>query len=71
MLADVFHAWWFTTLLGFVSFSIIFVSIAFRVRGAYARPYRKTDLHFRAALPNPGAANSECLAGPGALPSGL
>lgn len=54
MLTDVFHAWWFTTLLALVSLSIIFVSIdrfptAWRF---YARPYRKTDAHFRNTLPN-------------------
>ncbi len=53
-LTDVFHAWWFTTLLGLVSLSIVLVSIdrfpnAWRF---YARPYRKTDSHFRAVLPN-------------------
>lgn len=53
-LTDVFHAWWFLTLLGLVSLSIILVSIdrfpnAWRF---FARPYRKTDSHFRAVLPN-------------------
>ena len=53
-LTDVFHSWWFMTLLTLVSLSIVFVSIdrfpnAWRF---YARPYRKTDSHFRAALPN-------------------
>jgi cytochrome c biogenesis protein len=53
-LTDIFHAWWFLTLLGLVSLSIVLVSIdrfpnAWRF---YARPYRKTDSHFRAALPN-------------------
>jgi cytochrome c biogenesis protein len=52
-LTDVFHAWWFLTLLGLLSLSIIFVSVdrfpnAWRF---YARPYRKTDAHFRAGLP--------------------
>jgi cytochrome c biogenesis protein len=51
-LTDVFHAWWFMTLLTLVSLSIVLVSIdrfpnAWRF---YARPYRKTDFHFRAAL---------------------
>jgi cytochrome c biogenesis protein len=51
---DVFHTWWFLTLLGLVSLSIVLVSIdrfpnAWRF---YARPYRKTDSHFRSALPN-------------------
>jgi cytochrome c biogenesis protein len=54
MLTDVFHSWWFLTLLGLVSLSIVLVSVdrfpnAWRF---YARPYRKTDSHFRAALPN-------------------
>jgi cytochrome c biogenesis protein len=53
-LTDVFHTWWFLALLGLVSLSIVLVSIdrfpnAWRF---YARPYRKTDSHFRAALPN-------------------
>jgi cytochrome c biogenesis protein len=51
-LTDVFHAWWFLTLLGLLSLSIIFVSIE-RFPNAwrfYARPYRKTDPHFRAGL---------------------
>lgn len=52
-LTDVFHAWWFLTLLGLLSLSIVLVSIdrfpnAWRF---YARPYRKTDSHFRTALP--------------------
>ena len=54
MLTNVFHSWWFLTLLGLVSLSIVLVSIdrfpnAWRY---YARPYRKTDWHFRAALPH-------------------
>jgi cytochrome c biogenesis protein len=54
MLTDVFHSWWFLTLLGLVSLSIILVSIdrfpnTWRF---YARPYHKTDSHFRSALPN-------------------
>jgi len=53
-LTDVFHAWWFLALLGLVSLSIVLVSIdrfpnAWRF---YARPYRKTDSHFRSALLN-------------------
>ena len=53
-LTDIFHTWWFLTLLGMVSLSIVLVSIdrfpnAWRF---YARPYRKTDSHFRSALPN-------------------
>ena len=53
-LTDIFHTWWFLTLLGMVSLSIVLVSVdrfpnAWRF---YARPYRKTDSHFRSALPN-------------------
>ena len=53
-LTDVFHTWWFLGLLGLVSLSIVLVSIdrfpnAWRF---YARPYRKSDSHFRSALPN-------------------
>lgn len=53
-LTDIFHAWWFATLLALVSISIIFASIdrwpnAWRF---YARPYRRPDSHFRAVLPN-------------------
>jgi cytochrome c biogenesis protein len=52
-LTDVFHSWWFLTLLTLLSLSILLVSIdrfpnAWRF---YARPYRKTDSHFRAANP--------------------
>jgi cytochrome c biogenesis protein len=52
-LTDVFHAWWFLSLLAFVSLSIIFVSTE-RFPNAwrfYARPYRRTDLHFRSGNP--------------------
>src|SRR5450631_1949008 len=52
-LTDIFHSWWFLSLLALVSLSIIFVSIE-RFPNAwrfYARPYRKTDSHFRAANP--------------------
>ena len=53
-LTDVFHSWWFLTLLTLLSMSIVFVSIdrfpnAWRF---YARPYRKTDSHFRSAQPD-------------------
>ena len=53
-LTDVFHAWWFALLLTLVSLSIIFASLerwpnAWRF---YARPYRKPEAHFRAALPH-------------------
>src|SRR3974390_3833554 len=52
-LTDVFHSWWFLSLLILVSLSIIFVSVE-RFPNAwrfYARPYRRTDSHFRAANP--------------------
>ena len=52
-LTDVFHSWWFLTLLTLVSLSIVFVSVE-RFPNAwrfYARPYRKTDTSFRAANP--------------------
>ena len=53
-LTDVFHSWWFLTLLTLVSLSIVFVSVE-RFPNAwrfYARPYRKTDAAFRAANRN-------------------
>lgn len=52
-LTDVFHSWWFLTLLTLVSLSIVFVSVE-RFPNAwrfYARPYRRTDEHFRRANP--------------------
>ena len=53
-LTDVFHSWWFLTLLTLVSLSIVLVSLE-RFPNAwrfYARPYRKTDASFRAANRN-------------------
>ncbi len=52
-LTDIFHASWFLVLMGLVSLSIIVISVdrfpnAWRF---YARPYRKTDSHFRGSLP--------------------
>ncbi len=52
-LTNVFHSWWFLTLLTLVSLSIVFVSLE-RFPNAwrfYSRPYRKTDASFRAANP--------------------
>ncbi len=51
-LTDVFHSWWFLTLLALVSLSIIFASLerwpnAWRF---YARPYRRPEAHFRTAV---------------------
>ncbi len=53
-LTDIFHAWYFLGLLGLVSVSITCASVdrwpkAWRY---YARPYRRTEPHFRAALPH-------------------
>lgn len=50
---DIYHSWYFLALLGLVSLSIMFVSLdrwpnAWRF---YARPYRRTEPHFRASLP--------------------
>ena len=52
-LTDVFHAWWFVTLMLLVSLSIIAASIdrfpnAWRY---FARPYKSPDKAFRQALP--------------------
>jgi cytochrome c biogenesis protein len=52
-LTNVYHSWWFITLLGLVAISIMFASLerwpnAWRF---YARPYRKPEPHFRAAHP--------------------
>ena len=51
-LTDIFHASWFLVLMGLVSLSIVLISVdrfpnAWRF---YARPYRKTDPHFRGSL---------------------
>lgn len=52
-LTDVFHAWWFATLLGLVAVSIILVSVDRFPRAwkVLTRPYKLTDSHFRAVLP--------------------
>lgn len=52
-LTDVFHAWWFVTLMLLVSASIIAASIE-RFPNAwrfYARPYKSPDKSFRRVLP--------------------
>src|SRR4030095_9506634 len=52
-LTDVFHAWWFVTLLGLVSLSIIAASLE-RFPNAwryFARPYKYPEESFRRALP--------------------
>jgi cytochrome c biogenesis protein len=52
-LTDVFHSWWFATLLALVATSIILVSIDRFPRAwkVLTRPYKVTDSHFRAVLP--------------------
>jgi cytochrome c biogenesis protein len=52
-LTDVYHAWWFAALLALTAISIIFASVERwpNVWRFFARPYRKTDSHFRAVLP--------------------
>lgn len=52
-LTDVFHAWWFVTVLVLVSLSIIAASVQ-RFPNSwryYARPYKSPDESFRKALP--------------------
>lgn len=53
-LTDVFHAWWFVTLMLLVSVNIVAASID-RFPNAwrhFARPYKYPDKNFRRALPN-------------------
>jgi cytochrome c biogenesis protein len=52
-LTDVFHAWWFVLLMGLVCLTIVAASIERfpNVWRFFARPYRRPDSHFRAALP--------------------
>lgn len=53
-LTNVFHAWWFVTLLVLVSLSIVAASIE-RFPNAwryFSRPYRVTDASFRRVLPS-------------------
>lgn len=52
-LTDVYHSWWYLSLLSLLALSIILVSLdrwpnAWRY---YSRPYRRTDASFRAVLP--------------------
>src|ERR671922_3085904 len=52
-LTNVFHAWWFVTLLVLVSLSIVAASIE-RFPNAwryFSRPYKVTDASFRRVLP--------------------
>ena len=53
VLTDVFHAWWFALLMGLLCLTIVSASIERfpNVWRFYARPYRRADSHFRAALP--------------------
>jgi cytochrome c biogenesis protein len=50
---DVYHSWWFATLLGLVATSIILVSVDRFPRAwkVLTKPYKQTDPHFRAVLP--------------------
>lgn len=50
---DVFHSWWFATMLALVAVCIIMVSIDRFPRAwkVLTRPYKQTDSHFRAVLP--------------------
>ncbi len=50
---DVFHSWWFATLLALVAVCIILVSIDRFPRAwkVLTKPYKSTDAHFRAVLP--------------------
>lgn len=50
---DVYHSWWFATLLALVATSIILVSIDRFPRAwkVLTKPYKQTDSHFRAVLP--------------------
>ncbi|HSB74892.1 MAG TPA: cytochrome c biogenesis protein ResB, partial [Terriglobales bacterium] len=52
-LTDVFHAWWFALLMGLLCLTIVAASIERfpNVWRFFARPYRRPDSHFRAALP--------------------
>lgn len=52
-LTNVFHSWWFASMLALLSFSIVLASIE-RFPAAwhyFARPYRQPEPHFRAVLP--------------------
>ena len=52
-ITDVFHSWWFATLMALVAASIILVSIDRFPRAwkVLTKPYKQTDSHFRAVLP--------------------
>jgi cytochrome c biogenesis protein len=52
-LTDVFHSWWFVTLLGLLCLNIVLASID-RFPGAwryFSKPYRRPDAHFLTGLP--------------------
>ncbi len=52
-LTDVFHSWWFITLLGFLCINIVLASIE-RFPGVwryFSKPYRRPDAHFLTGLP--------------------
>lgn len=52
-LTDVFHSWWFITLMGLLCINIILASVERfpTVWRFFSRPYRRPDLHFQATLP--------------------
>ncbi len=52
-LTNIFHSWWFTTLLGLLAMSILLASTQ-RLPTAwrfYSRPYKRPEPHFRAVHP--------------------
>lgn len=52
-LTDVFHSWWFLSLMTLLAINIVFTSLN-RWPGVwryFARPYRKPERHFMSALP--------------------
>ncbi|HEU5335066.1 MAG TPA: cytochrome c biogenesis protein ResB [Terriglobales bacterium] len=52
-LTDIFHAWWFALLMSLLCLTIVAASIERfpNIWRFFARPYRRPDSHFRAALP--------------------
>jgi cytochrome c biogenesis protein len=52
-LTDVFHSWWFLTLMTLLALNIVLASLDRwpEVWRYFARPYRKPERHFMAALP--------------------
>ncbi len=52
-LTDVYHTWWFVTLLGLTALCMVMASLERfpNVWRYFSRPYRRPDPHFRAVLP--------------------